>query len=96
MKVGSVLKKYRRMNRLKMKDIAERMKISAPLYRAIENDRRDIKLSEIIAIAKMYGIAPHVLIFQMMTIDDVAREKRKTFELMQPTIASIADAFNDY
>ena len=92
MELGDAIISLRKKKQMLQKDLALKANISSPHLSLIEQDKTDVNVKTLTAIAEALEIPLPVLFFLSMSDKDVPEEKKDTYKLLSPLINSLVDS----
>lgn len=93
MKLGDIIKTFRKKLGLTQKAFATQCGITQTYLSQIENNQKEPHLSTLKAISSYLHIPLPIIFFLSLENEDVNPEKREAFEKINPAIKSFVDEF---
>lgn len=93
MDLGTIIKNTRKQQRQTQNKFAESCGISQTYLSQIENNAKEPNLSTLKEISKNLEIPLPILFFLSLNEDDIPEEKRKAFEIVNPSVKSLISEF---
>lgn len=93
MDLGTIIKNTRKQRRQTQNEFAESCGISQTYLSQIENNAKEPNLSTLKEISKNLEIPLPILFFLSLNEEDIPEEKRKAFEIVNPSVKSLISEF---
>lgn len=93
MDLGTIIKNTRKQQRQTQNEFAESCGISQTYLSQIENNAKEPNLSTLKEISKNLEIPLPILFFLSLNEEDIPEEKRKAFEIVNPSVKSLINEF---
>jgi len=93
MDLGITIKNIRKQKGLTQGEFASICGITQTYLSQIENNQREPNFSKLKSISIGLQIPLPVLFFLSMTVDDVQPQKRKAFQIVNPSVKSLLNEF---
>ncbi|KAF2334558.1 helix-turn-helix domain-containing protein [Flavobacterium nitrogenifigens] len=93
MNLGSVIKDIRKQKGQTQTEFASSCGITQTYLSQIENNTKEPNLSTLKEISSKLDIPLPILFFMSLNDDDIAPEKRKAFEIINPSVKSLINEF---
>ena len=93
MDLGTIIKNTRKQQRQTQNEFAESCGISQTYLSQIENNAKEPNLSTLKEISKNLEIPLPILFFLSLNAEDIPEEKRKAFEIVNPSVKSLINEF---
>lgn len=93
MDLGTIIKNTRKQQGQTQNEFAESCGISQTYLSQIENNAKEPNLSTLKEISKNLEIPLPILFFLSLNEEDIPEEKRKAFEIVNPSVKSLISEF---
>lgn len=93
MNLGTVIKDIRKQQGQTQTEFAESCGITQTYLSQIENNAKEPNLSTLKEISKNLDLPLPILFFLSLNEDDISPEKRKAFEIINPSVKSLINEF---
>lgn len=93
MDLGTIIKNTRKQQKQTQNEFAESCGISQTYLSQIENNAKEPNLSTLKEISKNLEIPLPILFFLSLNEEDIPEEKRKAFEIVNPSVKSLISEF---
>lgn len=93
MDLGTIIKNTRKQQRQTQNEFAESCGISQTYLSQIENNAKEPNLSTLKEISKNLEIPLPILFFLSLNEEDIPEEKRKAFQIVNPSVKSLINEF---
>lgn len=93
MNLGSVIKDIRKQRGQTQTEFAESCGITQIYLSQIENNSKEPNLSILKVISENFELPLPILFFLSLNEDDISPEKRKAFEIINPSVKSLINEF---
>ncbi len=86
MHIGRVLKKIRKERKLTLRQVADKMGVTAPWLSMIENDLRDPTQKTIRTLTKVYKVSAAEIMWLSIEEKDIAESKMEIYKQLKPLV----------
>ncbi|BDQ13274.1 hypothetical protein TEGAF0_24910 [Sediminibacterium sp. TEGAF015] len=93
MNLGTVIKDIRKQRGQTQTEFAESCGITQTYLSQIENNAKEPNLATLKEISKKLDLPLPILFFLSLNEDDISPEKRKAFEIINPSVKSLINEF---
>jgi XRE family transcriptional regulator, regulator of sulfur utilization len=93
MNIGKVIKDTRKQRRQTQTEFALSCGITQTYLSQIENNVKEPNLSTLKTISANLDIPLPIMFFMSLNEDDISPEKRKAFEIINPSVKSLINEF---
>lgn len=93
MDLGSIIKNIRKRKGQNQTEFAQSCGITQTYLSQIENNQKEPNLSTLKDISKNLDIPLPILFFLSLNEEDIPQEKRKAFEIVNPSVKSLINEF---
>jgi len=93
MDLGITIKKLRKQRGQTQEEFASKCGITQTYLSQIENNLREPNFSILKSISEQMDVPLPILFFLSMTDDDVNPDKRRAFEIVNPSVKSLVNEF---
>lgn len=93
MDLGRTIKKVRKQRKLTQTELASICDITQTYLSQIEGNLKEPNLSTLKTISEKLKMPLPILFFLSMTPDDIEPSKRKSFEIVSPSVKSLVSEF---
>lgn len=93
MNLGSIIKEIRKQRRQTQIEFAANCSITQTYLSQIENNAKEPNLATLKKISENLDLPLPILFFLSLNEDDIPPEKRKAFEIINPSVKSLINEF---
>ena len=93
MDLGTTIKKIRKQKNITQEVFAKDCDITQTYLSQIENNQKEPNLSKLKTISEKLDVPLPIIFYLSLNDEDVPEEKRKAFEMVNPSVKSLVHEF---
>jgi XRE family transcriptional regulator, regulator of sulfur utilization len=93
MDLGKAIKRIRKEKDMTQENFAGKCEITQTYLSQIENNQKEPTLATLKKISVVLNVPLPILFYLSLSTDDISPEKRKAFEIVEPSIKSLVHEF---